>query len=514
MSPATTKAARVTKAVKFNPFADIAADILRDADAELSGTNKAIADACADPYAFLLRYFGHRLRHGDRQVKNAQWQIDELRRWGRYIKSRDDDGAPMGERVASAWPRQFGKTTISRACMLWALLCGHRRFVVDFRYSAQLAEGDLADIMGTLEGNELLIKDFKLENWASIVSRKAGLCWNTKRLTFPNVNGDIVCIAALGKGSSPRGLEYRNVRPDLLWLDDVECTEGVLSAAERASDSRWMEGDLKNLGASALLMFTQTRIGGLSMMNACLEDKAWNPFRISALDDNDESTWPEMYPTMWLRDKRATTPSSVWIPDFENGDYNQDGMIPADSWRVYCNPEDGNVPIPQRAAMLRVCAGIDLAFSKSTASDYSAIVVVGQDAQGHKHLMREMRFRETTPSRIIDKLLALDAELHLDKLTIEDQTASKTFIELLKGSFGSRVAPQNIAKSDKPSRVYSIAADFEQRNVWRRREDTLVCTEAASFRQDMTHQHDDMLDAMVYAFWGLKAGGVLAFKSY
>ncbi len=492
----------------MNPFTALGHRISIAAEATAIAERDARLSALQDPYAFLLRYFSHRLRKGDRQVANAPWQIDELRRWGRFIKSRDIDGAPKGDKLASAWPRQFGKTTISRATMLWALLCGHRKFAVDFRISAQLAEGDLADIMGTLEGNELLMRDFKLENWASKVARKAGLCWNTKRLTFPNINGDIVCIAALGKGQSPRGLEYRNTRPDLLWLDDVECTEGVLSVAERASDQRWLEGDLKNLGAAALLMFTQTRIGGLSMMNGCLEDKGWNPFRISALDENSESTWPDMYGTDWLIEKRATTPSSVWIPDFENGDYNQDGMIPADSWRVYMNEADGNVAVPVRGSMMRVCAGIDLAFSKSTASDFSAIVVVGQDSRGAKHLMREMRFRETTPSRIMERLIALDTELHIDKFTIEDQTASKTFIELLKESFRGRVSPQNIAKTDKPSRVYSIAVDFEQRNVWRRREDTLVCTEAASFRQDMTHQHDDMLDAMVYAFWGLKAGRV------
>ena len=478
----------------------------------LTPEQRCLCNAFADPYSFILRYFADRLKSGNDTIKNAQWQIDAIRAWGSAIKRRDERGAPAAGRIAEAWPREFGKTTLGRAVLLWAMLCGYRKYALIFRISAEIAESETADYLRILsDTSSLLVNDFGLRNWTSDIQRRKGLTWSTGKLHVRNILGEAVCIEALGTGSSPRGKEDQGRRPDIISLDDVETTESVLSRAMRTSNARWLAHDIEPLGANALILFKQTTISPRSMMAEAQRSSKWTAHRMPALDEQDESTWPERYSTEYLRAKRAESPASLWLSDYQNlPQSNEATLFPPDSWRIY---EDEDQLPPERNGYARLVMGVDLAFSASQASDYTALSVWGETPNGEKHHVGTLRGRWPSPDELIEKMRLLDqAAGGVDKFCVEDTTSSKHFIQMARERLGGRVSGVPVGGLDKTARARMIMAAWELRRVWRRKSDTLIVESLYSFRPDVKDQEDDVLDATAYAILGLRSGAAMVYR--
>src|SRR5690606_34975072 len=65
-----------------------------------------------------------------------------------------------GGQFALAMPRGNGKTSLVVAATLWAVMFGHRRFIVPVAATAPKAKGMLESIKAAVEANETLQRDF------------------------------------------------------------------------------------------------------------------------------------------------------------------------------------------------------------------------------------------------------------------------------------------------------------------------------------------------------------------
>lgn len=154
-----------------------------------------------------------------------------------------------------AAPRGIGKSTITEASVVWALIYGHRKYIVPICASQTGAEEILENVKTILETNDLLDEDFSevtrpiraLKGVSQ--SAKSQTCggnptkieFGSKRLTLANIcikgeytisSGSI--LYPKGIGSSFRGLGTQNykgqrVRPDFVFLDDVQDEESAES---------------------------------------------------------------------------------------------------------------------------------------------------------------------------------------------------------------------------------------------------------------------------------------------
>ena len=110
-----------------------------------------------------------------------KWSDDHLKAIAKIEKA-----VLTGGLFALAMPRGSGKTTLCETACLWAIVSGHRKFVVLIGASEDAAGQMLDSIKTEVETNERLAEDFPkicypIEKLGGIVNRANGQLYNGKR---------------------------------------------------------------------------------------------------------------------------------------------------------------------------------------------------------------------------------------------------------------------------------------------------------------------------------------------
>lgn len=221
-----------------------------------------VADAarkngCLDNFRlFAETYFPHRF--------NLAWSDDHLKAIEKLQTCVLDGGL-----FAFAMPRGTGKTSLTEVAALWAVLYGHRTYVVPIGATQELGNALVESIKTELETNELLAEDFpevcypiaKLEG---INQRTNGQTCGGERtrmdlsfgiVVFPTVAGSVssgACIEGKGLTGSLRGMKRtlaggKSHRPDLVILDDPQTDESAASPTGNRKLERLINGAVLGL---------------------------------------------------------------------------------------------------------------------------------------------------------------------------------------------------------------------------------------------------------------------------
>lgn len=222
------------------------------------------------------------------------------------------DSILNGGLVAIAMPRGHGKTTIAEVAAEWAILYGHRRYVMLIAASEVKAQTLLRDIKTWLRFNETLLEDFP-EACAPIVAiegvairaraqtsvvldakgvRKGSpkpttIEWLGKKIVLPTVekspsSGAVIEVAGITgdirgrKHTLPAG---ESIRPDFCIIDDPQTAESANSDAQCRDREAIIRGDVLGLAGpgktiAAVIPCTIIRDGDLA---ARLLDRNLNP---------------------------------------------------------------------------------------------------------------------------------------------------------------------------------------------------------------------------------------------
>ncbi len=193
------------------------------------------------------RDFGAFCRTYHAAVFNLEWSADHL-----DVIRIIEDAVLNGGLFAVAMPRGSGKTSLALAAAEWALMYGHRSFVVLIGASEDAAVDLLEHIKIDLETNELLAADFPevchpIRKLDGITHRAAGqllngkrtdIGWTAKELILPTVPGSVASGAAVKvagitgriRGMSvTRSSDGATIRPDLVIIDDPQTDESARS---------------------------------------------------------------------------------------------------------------------------------------------------------------------------------------------------------------------------------------------------------------------------------------------
>lgn len=156
--------------------------------------------------------------------------------------------------------------------------------------------------------------------WASAFGLTKGSKWGDTELEIRNTILDIsVWIKAVGVLSNLRGINFDDYRPDLIILDDVIDDENATTQEGREKMTEIIMGAV----AKSLISKTEEPNAKLAMLQTPLHDEdaagmvakaegwktnhfsCWTPETADLDVDQQESAWPEMFPTEQLRtDKR------------------------------------------------------------------------------------------------------------------------------------------------------------------------------------------------------------------
>lgn len=134
-----------------------------------------------------------------------------------------------------------------------------------------------------------------------------GDTWTESRIVLRNG----ICIQAVGRGQSLRGVKHLDARPDMAFGDDIENEESVLTPEARAKTMRW----LMSVVMPALDPVHRVRINGTpldpeSMIVQISRDPGWvhrkYPIRHKDADGIEQPTWPDRFPMSLIVETEAS----------------------------------------------------------------------------------------------------------------------------------------------------------------------------------------------------------------
>lgn len=201
----------------------------------------------------------------------------------------DDASKESGQnRLAIGLPRGFGKTILLKLYVVWLVLHTDRRFIVIVCNTAGLAENFIADVADILSSPNVLRL---FGDWRIACEKDSQAL---KKFTF---RGRPVVIAALGAGSSLRGLNIKLVRPDTVVMDDMQSREEAESPVIAQQLLVWMLGTLLKANNKFRCQFTF--VGNMypfegSILKKLRTNAAWFSFICGAILEDGNSIWPEL----------------------------------------------------------------------------------------------------------------------------------------------------------------------------------------------------------------------------
>lgn len=175
-----------------------------------------------------------------------------------------------GYLFALAMPRGHGKTTIACCAVLWAVLCGYRRYVLLIGASDKAARKLLVGIKTDLEKNDVMLSLWPeachpirmLEGKGNKATgqlcngKRTYIEWKGPRIVLADIEGSACSssvIEVVGITSGFRGMQHTTpsgevIRLDLFVLDDPQTNKSAISEAAIAQRMEVITGGVLGLG--------------------------------------------------------------------------------------------------------------------------------------------------------------------------------------------------------------------------------------------------------------------------
>ena len=196
--------------------------------------------------------------------------------------------------LALGLPRGFGKTTVIKLFILFCILFTKKKFILVICESSTLAENIISDVVDMLEEPNIkkVFGDWKL-----------GVTKDTQAVKKFGFRGRDIILAALGQGSSLRGLNIKNARPDVMIFDDIQSREVADSETQSTALENWMIGTAMKAKSPMGCMFIF--IGNMyptkwSILRKLKTNSKWIKFIVGGILQNGESLWEELQPISQL----------------------------------------------------------------------------------------------------------------------------------------------------------------------------------------------------------------------
>lgn len=200
------------------------------------------------------------------------------------VVSEEKEGKP---KYALGIPRGFSKTLVLKLYVVWLILFSDRRFILVVCNTAKLAENFLSDVSDMLN-NPNIVNIFG--HWYA-AGEQDTLAF--KKFSFRGRN---IVLAALGAGSSLRGLNLKFVRPDVVIMDDMQNRDEAANPQIAKELKIWMLGTLMKACHPHRCIFLF--VGNMypfegSILRQLKESPQWISFITGAILGDGNSLWPE-----------------------------------------------------------------------------------------------------------------------------------------------------------------------------------------------------------------------------
>ncbi|MCI7310564.1 MAG: hypothetical protein MR536_06920 [Prevotella sp.] len=340
------------------------------------GREKRIRRLLNDYPAFCEYYFPHFLKLRDkttgeviRTVHNAPFHNAAA------LKVRNTPNL----KAVFKWPRGHAKSThFDIFIPLWLMFQPKRliNVMVVVGKSEDSARGLLSDVQAELEFNQRLIADFgEQKNLGS---------WEEGQ--FVSQSG--VAFFARGRGQSPRGLRYKEARPDYIVIDDLDDDELCRNERRVRELTDWVKEALfgaLDVGRGRFIMVGNL-ISKTSVLANIAATKGVHVSEIKAIDKEGEPVWKEKWTKQEAEAAREFMGYRSWEKEMMHNPIKE-GTIFKHQWIKF------KKVLPLHKYDMIVCY-TDPSFKSTTANDYKASRMWGKIGSEY-HLLRSYVRQDT-----------------------------------------------------------------------------------------------------------------------
>lgn len=196
--------------------------------------------------------------------------------------------------LALGLPRGFGKTTLIKIYVLFCILFTSKKFILIVSSTATLAENILSDIIDMLEEPNIkkVFGDWKL-----------GIEKDTQSIKKFGFRGRNITLAGIGAGTSLRGLNIKNQRPDVMIFEDIQTREQAESEVQSDNLEKWMVGTAMKAKSphGCLFIFVANMYPTkFSILRKLKNNPTWTKFIAGGILSDGTSLWEELQPIKQL----------------------------------------------------------------------------------------------------------------------------------------------------------------------------------------------------------------------
>lgn len=239
--------------------------------------------------------------------------------WQLLVKAWVDNNKALAARImrfALGLPRGHAKTTFIKALISWLIVHDYVTFVLILCANENLAKNILSDIDDILGSPNI---EAVYGNWRDIKLK------DTQELKQASYHRRPVVLAALGAGSSVRGLNIANARPDFILCDDVQTRENDESPTERMKLLRWLVSTaFKTIAprGNRVICYIGNMYSEECILFQLKNNPAWVSMITGAILEDGEPLWPDLHSLEDLRESfihdEALGLSSHWFAEIMN----------------------------------------------------------------------------------------------------------------------------------------------------------------------------------------------------
>lgn len=359
------------------------------------------------------------------------------------------------QKVAIAAPRGWGKTSIVALSLIarW-ILFRHTGFVVYINKSHDAASLQTENLRRELVTNREIKaffgsfkhRDVDNKEFDEVFSKKAWVAFDT--LVWPR-----------GAGQQVRGVLFKNDRPGLIVIDDLEDPEQIVNDEYRKKQYEWLYADVikstPRIGPNAKnwkIVYIDTLKHEDSVLQKLLDSPEWESVRLEACDDDFNSSAPQFMSNEdiqkeWQQHVDAGQ-TDVFFRELRNLPISsKDSAFRTEYFHYYNLPFDKHktendlnlldVEVQQNQNIETVVI-LDPAKTVKIHSAESAIVGIGIDLNSAKIYIRDIISEKMYPDEIYDALFGMAQMLGAKVLGIEETSLNEFIKQPIKNEMFRR----------------------------------------------------------------------------
>jgi len=359
------------------------------------------------------------------------------------------------QKNALAAPRGYGKTSIVALALMARYILFHLTdFIIYINKSHDAASLQTENLRRELVTNRYIrhfFGDFKSRDankaeFDEVFSKKAWVAYDT--LVWPR-----------GVGQQVRGVLFKNSRPGLIVIDDLEDPDKIDNDEIRKGWREWLYADVikavPRIGPQAKtwkIIYIDTLKHEDSVLQHLLDSNEWNSIRLEACDDDFKSTAPEFMSNEqiekeWQQHVEAGQ-TDVFFRELRNLPIStKDATFRTEYFHYYNLPFDsprkeGDLEIfdhsIQQDQNIETVVILDPAKTVKIHSAESAIIGIGIDLASAKLYVRDVVSAKMYPDEIYDALFGMAIMLGAKVIGIEETSLNEFIRQPIKNEMFKR----------------------------------------------------------------------------